>query len=265
MTSASERAFPAAPPQRGLSGLLPNGRRDFVVQLGLWAAFVFAYQLARGLADRGAGEAFRNGRRVIRVEEWLGGLPELDLQRRVLEAGPALVHAVNWTYWFAQFAVVAGGLVWIYLRRNRLYPRLRNTLIVVNTVGLVGYVLLPTAPPRLFPELGFVDTLAQSEALNHGTGIVELFANPYAAMPSLHAADALIVGVALAVAFRALWLRALLLLWPVWVCFSLAATANHFWLDIAAGVALAGVGAALAASISARRPAIRAPAVGCLR
>ena len=37
------------------------------------------------------------------------------------------------------------------------------------------------------------------------------------------------------------WAKALWLLWPAWVWFAVMATANHFWLDIAAGVAIAGV------------------------
>jgi membrane-associated phospholipid phosphatase len=231
---------------------LPKGWRDFLTQVAIWFGFVFGYQIARGLAERGADEAFRNARRVIRLEEQLGGLVELDLQRVTLRAGDWLVHPVNWTYWLAQFVFVAGGLLWIYLRRNPSYLRLRNTLIVTNTIGLVGYVALPTAPPRLLPERGFVDTLAQSEALNHGTGLVELVANPYAAMPSLHAADSLIVGVALAISVRSPWLRALFLLWPLWVWFSLLATANHFWLDVLAGAILAALGAAGTAVLMGR-------------
>jgi hypothetical protein len=52
----------------GVQGLveLPRGRRDFARQLVIWFGFVFGYQVARGLADRGAAEAFRNGRRVLR-------------------------------------------------------------------------------------------------------------------------------------------------------------------------------------------------------
>ena len=73
---------------------------------------------------------------------------------------------------------------------------MRNTLLLANMIGLVGFVLVPTAPPRMFPELGFVDTLA-GFGINHDSAIVRADANPYAAMPSLHAADALIIGVGL--------------------------------------------------------------------
>jgi len=247
--SSSPRCSASGAPAlvRPLDGLCPNGRRDFLRQLALWLGFVVGYQIARGLADRGSAEAFRNARRVIRLEEHLGGVLELELQQRVLAAGAFVVHALDWTYWIAQFAVVTGGLVWIYARRNEAYLCVRNTLIVTNTLALVGYVLLPTAPPRLLPSHGFVDTLAQSEVFNHGSGLVELLSNPYAAMPSVHAADALIIGVALAATVRRRWLTALFLLWPIWVCFSLLATANHYLLDVAAGAALAAVGALLSA------------------
>lgn len=224
---------------------LPHGWHDFLRQIAIWLGFVLGYQVARGLADRGADEALRNAERVVELEQRLVGLVELDVQRLAMDAGEVLVHSANWTYWLSQFAVVGAALLWVYLQRNSVYLPLRNTLIVANTIGLLGYVLLPTAPPRMFPELGFLDTLAGSEALNHGSGIVELASNQYAAMPSLHAADALIVGVALALVVRNPALKALCLLFPAWVWFSLIATANHFWLDVAAGIVLAALGAAV--------------------
>lgn len=57
-------------------------------------------------------------------------------------------------------------------------------------------------------------------------------------MPSLHAADALIVGIVLASVVRHWPFRVLWLLWPLWVWFSVMATGNHFWLDVFAGVVL---------------------------
>ncbi|MFN2466762.1 MAG: phosphatase PAP2 family protein, partial [Gaiellaceae bacterium] len=106
-------------------------------------------------------------------------------------------------------------------------------------------VLLPTAPPRMFPDFGFVDTLAGMGGLTHGSGLVELASNPYAAMPSLHAADALILGISLALIVRSWWAKAIWLSWPLWVWFSVMATANHFVLDIVAGLVVAALGWAL--------------------
>ena len=55
-------------------------------------------------------------------------------------------------------------------------------------------------------------------------------------MPSLHAADALVVGVCLFGASRRWWSKALWALWPAWVWFCVLATANHYVLDVAAGI-----------------------------
>jgi membrane-associated phospholipid phosphatase len=236
-----------------LRRLPPRGWGDFGLQLVIWFGFGLAYQLARGLADRGPLEAFENGRAVIGAERALHALVELDVQRVILESGGAVLVAVNWTYWFAQFPVIGLALLWIYFCRNDAFTRVRNWVLATNTLALVGYVFMPTAPPRLFPEEGFVDTLAVSAALNHGSGLVELASNPFAAMPSVHAADALIIGFAMAMLVKSRWLRTAWTLWPSWVWFSVMATGNHFWLDIAAGVGLALVAGTMLAWVEGRR------------
>ncbi len=92
---------------------------------------------------------------------------------------------------------------------QRGFIRFRNWILLANVIGLVGYVVVPTAPPRMFPTFGFADTLAQFGSLNHGSGLIQLAANPYAAMPSLHAADALIVGISMALVCRHWWAKTL--------------------------------------------------------
>jgi membrane-associated phospholipid phosphatase len=163
-----------------------------------------------------------------------------------------LMALTSWTYWLSQFTVLGIALLWVYLRHNELFPRFRNVVMLANVIGLIGYVLMPTAPPRLFPDFGFADTLAQFGSLNHGSALIQAASNPYAAMPSLHAADALIVGVTLALILKHWWAKALWLAWPAWVWFSVMATGNHFWLDIVAGVLVA-----LAAAIVLERQTLR--------
>lgn len=232
-------------PFRRLGRAMPNGYRDFLLQLGIWFGFLLAYQLARGVADQDRGTAFDNGRLLIDLERDLGALVEVRLQEAVLSAGDWLVQVLNWTYWNSQFTVVGVALLWVYFRRHDAFLRLRNVLLLANTLALVGFVLMPTAPPRLFPELGFVDTLAASAALNHGSGLVQLASNQFAAMPSIHSADALLLGVVMAGLVRTRLARALWLLWPAWVWLAVMATANHFWLDVAAGLALAALASSL--------------------
>jgi membrane-associated phospholipid phosphatase len=208
--------------------------------LAIWFGFLGAYQVARGLADRNPPKAFDNGLHVIGIERHANALFEVTLQRLV-DGSQVLATAASWTYWNSEFTVLGLALLWVYLRRNEAFVNFRNSILLANVIGLIGYVLLPTAPPRMFPDLGFSDTLSNFGELNHGSGVIEFAANPYAAMPSLHAADALIVGLVLASVCRSKVAKVLWLLWPAWVWFSVMATGNHFWLDVVAGVIVASI------------------------
>jgi membrane-associated phospholipid phosphatase len=97
----------------------------------------------------------------------------------------------------------------------------------------------------MFPEAGFTDTLASHSTVNHSSTFVAFSSNPYAAMPSLHALDALVVSVVMAVVVRRRWAKVLWLCWAPWVWFAVMGTGNHFWLDVAAGIGLALVSASL--------------------
>jgi hypothetical protein len=236
---------------------LPHGWLDLAVQVLIWFGFLAAYEVARGLADRNAAKAFANGKAIIDLEG-PHALFELTLQR-VLHSSDVLMAMASWTYWGSQFTVLGLSLLWVYLRRNEAFYKFRNAIILANLIGLVGYVLLPTAPPRMFPGYGFVDSLSDFGGISHGSAVVELASNPYAAVPSLHAADALILGVVMASVVRSRVMKAVWLAWPVWVWLVVMATGNHYWLDIAAGVVVAGVASAiiyrqpLRAWIAARR------------
>lgn len=217
---------------------LPRGWGHLALQFAVWFGFYGAYQAARGAADRSVGEAFWHGTLVIEIENRLRMFIEPAVQRFV-ESSTVLVAATTYTYWLSQFAVVGMALLFVYFYHQDRFADFRNWLIAANLIGLIGYVVMPTAPPRMFPEWGFTDTLAQLGPVNQQSEIITFSANPYAAMPSLHAMDALIVGLVLASLCRSRLAKALWLLWPAWVTFAVMGTGNHFWLDCAAGFAIA--------------------------
>lgn len=224
---------------------LPRGWGHLLLQVGFWLGFYLVYQAARGIADRdGVAIAFANGEWIIDFQRRLGSMFELTLQAAV-EGSGFLIQATSITYWLSQFAVVGIALAYVYFQAHDRFFGFRNTLIVGNLIGLAGYVLVPTAPPRMFPEAGFVDTLAAHSTVNHSSTFVAFSSNPYAAMPSLHALDALIVSVVMATVVRARWAKALWLAWAPWVWFAVMATGNHFWLDVAAGILVAAVAGAV--------------------
>jgi hypothetical protein len=210
--------------------ILPRGWGDLGRQMAIWFGFALVYQLARAASDRHPAQAFANGWRVVNLEEhFTNRLYELTFQQFV-DQRHWLASLVSWTYWNSEFTVVGLALLWVYIRRHEGFLKFRNSILLANLLGLVGYIYMPMAPPRLL-GVGFVDS--------HTDGLVQLAANPYAAMPSLHACDSLIVGIVLCRLSRHWWSKAFWVAWPAWVWFAVMATGNHFWLDCVAGMGVA--------------------------
>lgn len=213
--------------------VLPRGWAHFFSQVAIWFGFYFSYLGVRSLTNRDPSEALTNGLRVISLEQHLmHHLFELTAQR-LADSSHLLLTATAWTYWNSEFTVIGLALLWVYLRRHEHFSRFRNAILLANLIGLVGFAVMPTAPPWMFPYQGFVG------GVNHSSALLQALGNPYAAMPSLHAAGALIVGWRLACTCRSLCAKALWALWPLWVWFCVVATANHYLLDVLAGIAVA--------------------------
>ncbi len=251
----------AAPTHRPISSTvnrigawLPRGWGDLGRQLAIFALFDLFYEITRTLAVGDRSVALRHARDIVSAERSLGIFHELDVQH-FAATSPHFVQAVaNWTYFNCQFSISFGFLFWVYLRRNHAFPLVRNVFIAANAIGLACYTLYPAAPPRMLGSLGFVDTLNET-AVNHHSGLIASLANPYAAMPSLHTAYALIVGTSAVMLVRTRVLRVLWAFYPALVVFSIVATANHFFLDAAggAGVAMLAALAVYAAHTRSRR------------
>ena len=119
--------------------ILPHGPLDLIRQLAIWFGFLFAYRYTRGVADRDAFQAFQNGLRVADFEHRITGLWELSLQSFVASSN-VLREATSLTYWHSQFTVLGLVLLWVYLRRNDHFVPLRNTILLANVIGLIGFV-----------------------------------------------------------------------------------------------------------------------------
>jgi uncharacterized membrane protein YbhN (UPF0104 family) len=232
---------------------LPRGWGDLGRQLAIFALLDMAYELSRTLAVGDRSTALRHSRSIVNTERSLGLFHELDVQQWALHAPSFVMSVANWTYFNCQFTLTFGFVLWVYLRRNAHYTRLRNLVATVNLVGLAGYVFFPAAPPRMLTGLGFVDSLDQT-GVNQHSGLIAMLANPYAAMPSLHTAYAITIG-ATGLALTRGRLRFAWVGYPALVVFSIIATANHFVLDAVAGAGVAATAFLLVSSPRARRVA----------
>ena len=211
--------------------------RETALVLSLYAFWRVVMTLRSTRLDEGLA----HGRTVHDVERALHLGNEAAMARWLVDH-PLWAQAANVFYATVHVPALIAFLVWLFLRHRDRYPALRNTVAALTGVCLVLH-WYPVAPPRMYPELGFVDvahTFGQSVYGPVGQGI----SNQVSALPSLHAGWALIVAVGVITASPSRW-RWLILAHPVLTMLVIAATANHWWLDsIAAGAVLVVVLAA---------------------
>src|SRR5829696_5173191 len=194
-----------------------------------------------------------NGQNVIDLEKGLGTFFEPGLQSLFLDHR-WVVDFANFLYMNSHFVVTTAFLVWLYLFRNEHFYFVRNMFLVAMGLALVGYALLPTAPPRLFPSEGFTDTIASFTGDAQDSKTASLLLNQYAAVPSMHIAFSLMVGVSASALTQNAAARALWKAYPVVVFFVIIATGNHYWFDAAAGAAVACLAVLSAAQLARLRP-----------
>lgn len=238
--------------------LLRHRRLRWILgQVALVTAAIFCYFQVRGLTAANPDLATEHARRLVEIEEALGIDVEAAVQAPVASS-VSIETVANWVYIWGHWPVIVATMVWLVLRHRWAFLRLRDAMLVSGGLGLVVFVTYPVAPPRLVdPTL--VDTVTEH---SYAYRVLQPpnFVNQYAAMPSLHAGWDLLVGIALATAGGTLLIRAAGWVMPPLMAFAVVATANHYVLDVVAGLALALVGYA-AALLLERRRAARAPRV----
>lgn len=242
--------------------------RSGVRELGLVAALYVTYIGSRLLAARDRGPAVRRARLLQHLE----ASGHLDLEHPVV-AFLAAHHGVALLscYWYsaAHYVVTPAALLWLYRRGSQVYVPARRALLVATVLGLLAYLALPTAPPRMLGE--YPDILARhapagwwgaDASAPRGLGGLT---DELAAFPSLHAGWSLWV----ALVFHR-WGRRRVTRLAGWAYAAVTAvvvigTANHWVLDVLGGwlvVVLGRVVASRAPVATLRhRPAGQEPAL----
>jgi membrane-associated phospholipid phosphatase len=232
---------------------LPKGWGDLLRQIAILVSVDLAYTFVRGIVDSERALAFTHGQQVIDLERATGTFFEPSLQAFFLPA-QWVVDLANQIYLNAQFSIALGFLLWLYLFRNESYYFVRNMFVSAMGLALIGYTLYPTAPPRMFPEYGFVDTINDFSNVNHDSSLAKIFINPYAAVPSMHCAFAMMIGGTGFLVCRHWISRILWVCWPLLVSWVTIVTANHYWVDAALGWLVALTAAVIAVRLAQARP-----------
>jgi membrane-associated phospholipid phosphatase len=233
------------------SRVLPRGWWDWLRQIVLFCGAYYLYRVARGIVDDRVEVAFHNAREIVAFERALHLFIEPDVQH-FARAHEWLIDLASWTYVNSHFVITTMALAWIYLRRNERFYFVRNMFMVAMGIALVLYVVFPTAPPRLLPELGFTDSVAGFTGVRASSTAEDVLVNPYAAVPSMHVCFALMLGMSMARMVRRRWAAVLWSVYPIVIGWVVIATANHWWTDAVLGVVTAAVAAAFATGLFAR-------------
>lgn len=239
----------------------PHGWLAFALQMLLLFSVNAVYEVTRALLEGSAQVALQHAHDIVRAEQALGIDVEHRLQRAALDGPGFVIDVTRWTYQNCQRLITWSFVIWLYLRRNPYFPHVRNTIIALDVLGLLGYWLYPTAPPRLTPGLGFIDVLDPAQE-NLRSSMVGSLTNLYAAVPSLHTAYALLLGITGWRACRHLVFKLVWALYPALVIVSTVVTGNHWILDAVAGAAALAIAWTLVSVLPAavrRRAARPAP------
>jgi membrane-associated phospholipid phosphatase len=225
-------------------------------QAGFVVLCIYLYFRIRNITEGSSDTAIAHAQDVVDLERTLGIYVEESLQEPFLSSN-ALSAIANAVYIYGHWPVIVATMIWTAWRHRAVFLRLRDGMIVSGLLGMVVFVTWPLAPPRL-AELGLVDTITDE---NRAYRLLQpqQFTNQYAAMPSLHAGWDLLVGIAIVTAASSAILKAIGYAMPVLMTISVVVTANHYILDVVAGIALVLVGHAAALALERRRRANASP------
>jgi len=201
--------------------------RAFAGEFTVIMTLLAVWQFVGGYVHTRVAGAMERGREIAALQSAWHLPSEQSVQQLVLPH-PWLVRSMDLFYAYAHLNGMALFVVWFWWRHRDVYPRMRFT-VIVSTLACLLVQIVPVAPPRLLPDLGFVDTAlinGQSVYGEFGTGM----ANQLAAMPSVHVGWAALVGwyVWWSAPPRWRWIGPLHTVTTVLV---VVATANHWWLD----------------------------------
>jgi membrane-associated phospholipid phosphatase len=235
------RATILRPDSRAPDSISPAGcqarRPRLIGEVLIVLILVKVYDYVRSFSAARSGPAEGHGQHILDLERLLHVNFELEVNGW-LSGRHGLELAAAYWYQYAHIGVTLTVLTWCYVSGPPvLYRRARNALVVTNLVGLTVFQFLPVMPPRLLPGAGFIDAVADAGfGSDHGGPVP---ADQYAAMPSLHLAWAFWTALVAIALLRGRAGRLFCYLYPAVTAVVVVATANHYELDVVAGIAVA--------------------------
>ena len=214
-------------------GRLGNRASTLKQALHVGAAFS-VYLGVRAIANDSEAAAYANAEAILRLESAAGIAWERTLQAGALSR-PLLLTIFNWIYAWTYWPLLFGSLALTWFADRRLFYLFRNSLLISGAVGLLIFMLVPVAPPRFLD--GFVDTVSTSHRSNF-IAYPSFVINKFAALPSFHVGWSALACFILAHLSDRRAAHVALAVPPALMSAAVVVTANHYIVDVGAGLAL---------------------------
>ena len=207
----------------------------YVVELAIFAVgYLFYISVKRLFVPDLETVAFENAHKLIELEVTLRFFWEPDIQSWLLDNMRWVVVFFNWAYTLAFFPILIPAAVYLFVFRHKTYVYYRSIFLISYPATWLLYLTVPTAPPRLLQEFGFVDTIqSMGPALYNDRNAAALF-NEFSAMPSMHFGWTLLFAI-IFLKSRHLPLKLLGVLYPGVSLGAIVVTGNHYIIDAIVG------------------------------
>ncbi len=216
-------------------------RRRLVTELAGLVAGLVLFSWLHNLAETNAASATANAHLLQSVERTLHLNGELAANHW-LAGHPTLTLAAV-LYYRLYYLPLAAVLLWVLVRRPKVYPKVRCTLLVMAAVALLVFWLVPMSPPR-FALPGIIDVVAEHDILG-GRASRDLTngQNHFSAMPSLHVAWSALGAYTAWLPLRGAHPRLASGVWlfPTVMVVVVITTGNHYVLDVAGSAVLLAI------------------------
>ena len=218
-----------------------NQGLSLLKRLSPFVGLLLVYESFRGIADRLNTNVHFTP--MIRFDEWMfGSLPTAALQRWWWHGSVRWYDFVFYTPYVLHFVFPVGLALLVWKLREPYYWRVIGMYVLLSFAGFLTYLLYPAAPPWMASDLGYIQPITRvSSHVWSALGLHdfpsfyrEVSPNPVAAVPSLHAAYAILLSIIIYKLFGKKW-GTLSLIYPLILSVGIVYQGEHYAIDVILG------------------------------
>lgn len=180
---------------------------------------------------------------MAKFDIWLfGSLPTASLQHWLWHGVVRWYDFVFYFVYTLHFIMPLALAVLVWKLRDHYYWRFVSSYVALSFAGFLTYLLYPAAPPWMASEMGYIQPIVRvSSSVWYALGVHDypslyskIAPNPVAAVPSLHAAYAILFVIYIFKLFGKKW-GTVALLYPFLMCFGIVYEGEHYVFDVILG------------------------------